>query len=289
MDLDLLRTFLEVARTRHFARAADNLFVTQAAVSARIRLLETRLGSRVFSRQRNNIQLTRAGHRLLPYAETIIGSWNRAVAEVGTESGHAVIGIGYLPSLGDLFGETLLEALQIRAPKLTVHLAQLTSANLVHAVREQAVDIGLMYEPPHARDLEVEEVVEIELVMVSSRPGTHLDTPPPDYYYVDWGTSFGITHAAQLGAPEQVIAQIDTPGLVHRMLKRRGGSAYLAHHLVAADLARGVLHRVAGAPVLRRAVYALRSSAWADTVELHAALEVMRALGDQGLGSLDNP
>ncbi|MEX2517286.1 MAG: LysR family transcriptional regulator, partial [Gammaproteobacteria bacterium] len=44
MDVDLLKTFLEVQRTRHFGRAADNLFLTQSAISARIRQLEDELG-----------------------------------------------------------------------------------------------------------------------------------------------------------------------------------------------------------------------------------------------------
>ncbi len=39
MDTDLLKTFLEVSKTRHFGKAANNLFVTQAAVSARIKHL----------------------------------------------------------------------------------------------------------------------------------------------------------------------------------------------------------------------------------------------------------
>ena len=40
MDVKVFKTFLEVANTRHFGRAADNLFITQAAVSARIKQLE---------------------------------------------------------------------------------------------------------------------------------------------------------------------------------------------------------------------------------------------------------
>ena len=41
MDIDLLKTFVEVNRMRHFARAAENLFVTSAAVSARVKQLES--------------------------------------------------------------------------------------------------------------------------------------------------------------------------------------------------------------------------------------------------------
>ena len=40
MDIKVFRTFIEVANTRHFGRAADNLYITQAAVSARIKQLE---------------------------------------------------------------------------------------------------------------------------------------------------------------------------------------------------------------------------------------------------------
>ena len=63
MDIELLRTFLAVVRTRHFGRAADELCVTQSAVSARIRQLEKTLGKPLFSRIRNNIQLTPEGRQ----------------------------------------------------------------------------------------------------------------------------------------------------------------------------------------------------------------------------------
>ncbi|SUC17946.1 transcriptional regulator HdfR [Proteus mirabilis] len=44
MDTELLKTFLEVSKTRHFGRAAESLYLTQSAVSFRIRQLETQLG-----------------------------------------------------------------------------------------------------------------------------------------------------------------------------------------------------------------------------------------------------
>ena len=63
MDIDLLRTFLEVERLRHFRKAADELFITQAAVSSRIKLLEEILGVQLFTRQKRQIDLTPQGHR----------------------------------------------------------------------------------------------------------------------------------------------------------------------------------------------------------------------------------
>nr|VUD34356.1 HTH-type transcriptional regulator hdfR [Raoultella sp. NCTC 9187] len=48
MDTELLKTFLEVSRTRHFGRAAEALYLTQSAVSFRIRQLENQLGVNLF-------------------------------------------------------------------------------------------------------------------------------------------------------------------------------------------------------------------------------------------------
>ena len=78
MDTDQLKTFLEVNRTRHFGRAARNLFLSQSAVSARIQALEDQIGTPLFVRIRNDIQLTPAGRRLVSHAENILAAWNRA-------------------------------------------------------------------------------------------------------------------------------------------------------------------------------------------------------------------
>ncbi len=82
MDTELLKTFLEVSRTRHFGRAAESLYLTQSAVSFRIRQLENQLGVNLFTRHRNNIRLTAAGEKLLPYAETLMSTWQAASKEV---------------------------------------------------------------------------------------------------------------------------------------------------------------------------------------------------------------
>ncbi|MDH5728398.1 MAG: LysR family transcriptional regulator, partial [Gammaproteobacteria bacterium] len=71
-DISLLKTFLELSRSRHFGKTAKNLFLTQSAVSARIKILEDTLGVRLVTRDRNNIQLTPAGMRFLPYAESVL-------------------------------------------------------------------------------------------------------------------------------------------------------------------------------------------------------------------------
>jgi len=82
MDLDLLRTFLELNRTRHFGRAAEALFVTQAAVSSRLKSLEGQLGVTLFDRSTREMRLTPEGGRLIRHAEKLIAAWRGARQDV---------------------------------------------------------------------------------------------------------------------------------------------------------------------------------------------------------------
>lgn len=85
MDTELLKTFLEVQKTRHFGKAAENLYLTQSAVSFRVRQLEQSLGVTLFSRFRNNIQLTAAGELLLPHAQAVLGAIQTAKQQLNMQ------------------------------------------------------------------------------------------------------------------------------------------------------------------------------------------------------------
>ena len=82
MDIELIKTFLEVKDCRHFGKAAENLYLTQAAVSTRVRQLERYFGVTLFHRARNNIQLTLAGERLIPHAESMLNTLRLAKQDV---------------------------------------------------------------------------------------------------------------------------------------------------------------------------------------------------------------
>ncbi|SMD07018.1 LysR family transcriptional regulator [Kibdelosporangium aridum] len=82
MDLDLaqVRAFVVTADQQHFSRAADALFLTQQALSKRIKRLEESLGTQLFSRTNRAVELTEDGHRFLPHARELIRVADAAVA-----------------------------------------------------------------------------------------------------------------------------------------------------------------------------------------------------------------
>ncbi|MCU7842981.1 MAG: LysR family transcriptional regulator [Candidatus Thiodiazotropha sp. (ex Monitilora ramsayi)] len=88
MELASLRAFVEVAREESFSQAAENLFLTQPAISKRIAGLEEELAIRLFDRAGRQVILTEAGRHLLPRAERIIHEVTDIRRELSNLSGE---------------------------------------------------------------------------------------------------------------------------------------------------------------------------------------------------------
>lgn len=79
LDIDMLRCFVEVAKTKSFTQAGLNIYLTQSGVSVKIRRLEDRLSAKVFKRGSKNLTLTKEGEMLLTYANRILSVHDEAV------------------------------------------------------------------------------------------------------------------------------------------------------------------------------------------------------------------
>lgn len=267
MDIELIRTFLEVHRTRHFARASENLFVTQAAVSARIKQLEGILGQALFTRERNNIQLTLAGHQLLPHAEAMLASWSRAMlATRHTGAAEALIALGCLPSLREIYLDNWLVDLRQpdAAPNARLQIESLGSLEIVRRIRDRSLDLGIVYEPPRAPDLSHIKLTDFELLLVTTAKDAQVDTEASNYILVDWGNSFIAAQEAEREAAPNLWLKTDSPMSAYQLLLRHGGSSYLASPMVETDLAEQRIYAVQNAPTFQRSVYVVGLT---DTIE----------------------
>jgi DNA-binding transcriptional LysR family regulator len=260
MDTELLKTFLEVSRTRHFGRAAENLFLTQSAISARIRQLEESLGVALFTRTRNDIQLTPAGVRMSRYAESILSTWNRARQDAALKAeDRESLAIGGMFSLWDIVLQDWLGRVHIEHPELTL-LAEAGSQDvLVRKLLDGAIDLAFMWEPPQMTELELEEIGQIRLVLVSTRAGLSVEESLREgYIRVDWGTSFAMAHGRHFPDIQPPAMRVSHGRMaLALLLQGQGATAYIAEPMVQEYIARGELHRVVGAPVLDRAFHAV--------------------------------
>lgn len=257
MDIELLRTFLEVKNTRHFGQAAENLYLTQAAVSARIKQLEKVLGTALFTRYRNNLQLTAAGKRLIQHAETILIAWERTRTDVAVKKDLKVtLSLGGTSGLWDLVLQDGLNLIHKALPDIAWRAEAHGQDVLVRRLMERTLDLALIYEPAKITDLRSIQITQAELVLVATSEHLELeDALNHGYVLVDWGTSFDINHAH--------FFQDTLPPVLHTTLARialefilsHGGSAYLPLRLVQAFLGKD-LFQVKDSPVFNRPIFA---------------------------------
>jgi DNA-binding transcriptional LysR family regulator len=259
MDIDLLKTFIEVYRTRHFGRTAENLYLTQSAVSARIRLLEETLGVPLFTRTRNDIQLTPAGTRLLKYAESILNSWNRARQDTALGDEETVsLAIGASYSLWDILLQDWTHTLHRALPRVALQAEAHGPDVLVRRLHDRALDIVFMFEPPQMAELEAREIALIKLIMVADRPQlVAREAVGRGYIMADWGTSFAIAHARHFPDMPPPAVRMGLGRMALAFLLNNGGATYLAEQMVSEYLQSGRLYRVEDAPAIDRQVYAV--------------------------------
>ena len=278
MNTDLLRTFLEVAKTRHFGHAAENLYLTQSAVSSRIKQLEGTLGVPLFTRQRNNILLTPAGERLLPHAENLLAGWQIAVQEVGVPARQSMqLTLGGTTNLWDSFLQSVLPKLAARFPELSLRTDINSTQELTRALLGGRVDIITVLNPPRNIDIETRRIGRLDLVMVASQEGLSIeDIPKAGHIFVDWGTAFNLQQARLFEEPVAPVLHTAQAHIALEFLLSHGGAAFLPKPLVEPYLNQGTLFlvkNIEGASQDVHLAYTLSSEKLVELAPIIAALE----------------
>lgn len=261
MDTVLLKTFLEVAHTRNFGKASENLCVAPSTVSARIRQLEGVLGLTLFIRTHQQITVTPAGERMERHARFILNAWERAYEDIALNASlNKRLVIAGVSSLWDIFLQQWLNNVYRQMPDLGLRAEESTPLRVVDKLDRGLIDIGFMYEQPKLPDFTVEEVKNIPLQLVSSYPNqTPDDAVSKGYIRVEWGTTFNILHESYF--PQRPLAPVraNSGRIALDLLLSCGGAAYLPQTVVAALIENGQLYPVVDAPLIEMKAYAAYS------------------------------
>jgi predicted ATPase/DNA-binding transcriptional LysR family regulator len=160
-----LRAFAAVARTGSFSRAAEELYVSQPAVSKHVASLEAELGARLFDRSRAGVTLTPAGESLADYvlrAEALLANARRALA-AEPETGVLALAASGIPGTY-LLPEPLAE-FHAAFPRIEVDFRLSTSSEALELVRAHRVELAVVGGLDAPAELESEALVEDELVL----------------------------------------------------------------------------------------------------------------------------
>jgi DNA-binding transcriptional LysR family regulator len=169
MDLSDLRVFEAVARLGGMNRAAAELNMVQSNVTARIRLMEDRLGVPLFERHSRGVSVTAAGQRLLPFAvaaQRLLDDARRAVVDDGEPKG--ALTIGALETTAALRLAPLLTRYAARHPRVDLVLRTGTSREMIDGVLDHRLEGAFVCGPVNHPDLAEAPVFREELVLVTA-------------------------------------------------------------------------------------------------------------------------
>jgi DNA-binding transcriptional LysR family regulator len=168
LTLRQLKVFEAVARHLNYTRAAEELHLTQPAVSMQVRQLEASLGVALFEQLGKRIHLTEAGQEVRGYARTVTQQLDELEAVLnrlkGLSGGRLRISVA---TTANYFIPTLLGAFSRRYPDVTVTLDVTNRETLLRQLAENTVDLVIMGQPPAEADVEAHAFLDNPLVVVA--------------------------------------------------------------------------------------------------------------------------
>ena len=171
LNLGHVRTFVSVVTHGSFSAAAQRLDITQPAVSLQIRQLEKRLGTRLIERVGRRARPTAAGAELLVHAEQIdavVSSALDAVTRRATGAmGRVRLGTGATACIFLL--PRILKDLRHRFPQLEITVSTGNTADIVKAIEDNVLDLGLVTLPASGRAFDITPVLDDEFVVIAPR------------------------------------------------------------------------------------------------------------------------
>lgn len=279
MNNENIRAFLEIASSGSFQRAAENLHITQSAMSARIKALEDRLNRQLFVRNRNGATLTSGGQIFMQHATTMMRAWERACNEVMLPDMHKqVVGLGIQLNHWQDVGRAWLANMRENAPEIATQVRIDYSDLLMSRLRDGVIDIALVYEPQNRPDTVVEPFVTHDLILVSTAPRQAQRGLVEGYVFVDWGLSF--QHFHNLHYPDAPYHRLEfgVSEAAFQHMMRYGGSGYFSRHQVQHHLDNGELFLVENAPSIPLKTYLMYATDGKQRQEMQVALAALKAV-----------
>jgi len=241
LDVDILRTFIAIAETGSFTRAAQQVFRTPSAVSMQIKRLEESLGRAMFVREPRQVHLTPEGEILLGYARQLLELNDEAVGQFLSPQVGGTVRLGAPSDMGTRFLPAVISQFTRAYPAVQVNVRLGRSPDLVRRLDVGELDLALLVAQTGRMPAPGAELIYSEpLVWVGREGGVALSRTPLPLAVADRGCAWRRT----------AMEALNHAGMRYRI-------AYLSEHTeahiaaIAADVAIAPLPRNLAQPPLR--------------------------------------
>jgi LysR family transcriptional regulator, transcription activator of glutamate synthase operon len=265
MDVDRLRAFVAVARSRRFVRAAQAVGVSQPSLSRRVQQLEQDVGAKLVVRTPGGVVLTSAGERFLPHAERALASVDAGRTAIEEISGqpHGAVALGSQPTISAYVLPPVLTRFHAHYPEVVLRLREATTEQVEERIAAGEIDLAIMNLPVRRLELAAHKLWQEDYVLVVPA-GNRLAgvgravalaeaaTEPLIVIAGIPSTAAMLAACEERGVQPRIVLEVDNMEAVRRMVERGLGVSLLprtmaqaadARQLRAVDIARGGLRR----------------------------------------------
>jgi DNA-binding transcriptional LysR family regulator len=294
MLLRQLECFLAVTRLGNVSRAAEEMYLTQPTLTARIKALEDEVGDQLFVRTSRGMRLTEAGKEFVPYAERCMASLaegRQRLRELRDASGGR-LALGTSPGVGTYALPALLERFTAAHPRVSVSVRTGHSEDVLEMVLKEEAHLGLARAVSHP-EVESMTLYEDELVLVVDPEHRFTEKGSAELEEVGREQLILFDHASSYyemtrslfrnaGIREVPTIELDNIEAAKRMVEHRLGVAFLPRTAVVRSVAAGhlCLIEIEDSPEIQRPIVALRRRDVPLTGNARAFLEVAGKMGE---------
>jgi DNA-binding transcriptional LysR family regulator len=239
-DPELLRTFLAVAQSLSFTRAAASLDLRQSTVSQHVRRLEEAVGRQLFVRDTRTVALTADGEALAGYAIEILSAHQRAESHF---SGSVVAGrlrFGVTDDLALTALPRILRTFRQLNPRVDLELTVLQNEGLLRRIESGHLDVAFVKKSPDTPTLSIGQLVRRDRLVWVAAEGTRVEADEPVPLVVYQAPSLSRSVAAQAlqdaARPVRITCTVRGVNGVLAAVRAGIGIAVMAKTLMPADL-----------------------------------------------------
>lgn len=179
-NMELYQVFYITAKAGSLSKAAEDLYVTQPAVTHSIKQLEAKLGGQLFFRTSKGVTLTTEGRELFTYIEQayhFIQNGERKIAEMHQLT-HGEVKIGAGDTLCKHFLLPHLKQFHESFPKVKIQVTNRTTAETVTLLKEGKIDLGIVNLPISDSQIATQESIVIHDCFLTGEAYKHLAETP---------------------------------------------------------------------------------------------------------------
>ena len=151
MTLKQLKAFLVLARTLNYANAANELCLSQSALSLSIKSLEDELGGKLFKRNTRRVDLTAEGNALIPFAKKLLANWEDMERDVKQrfKLHRGTLNIASMPFATHAILPAVLNEFNKHHPNINFSIHDIPNEKIIEKVQEGIFELGICFEPQH--------------------------------------------------------------------------------------------------------------------------------------------